>query len=115
MDYLKSAISHANANVAIIEMGASPLEPYNGDLAIEAIRQHLKFSILCASDPYAVYGLIKAYNLTPDIVTGVATNTLAGCELVENLCNVRALNLTDQKTTPEFKRILSKSLGIRLN
>ena len=115
IDYLKSAISHANANVAIIEMGASPLEPYNGDLAIEAIRQHLKFSILCASDPYAVYGLIKAYNLTPDIVTGVATNTLAGCELVENLCNVRALNLTDQKTTPEFKRILSKSLGIRLN
>lgn len=115
MVYLKNAISQANANVAVIEMGASPLEPYNGDLAIEAIKPHLKFSILCASDPYAVFGLMKAYNLTPNIVTGIATNTLAGCELVENLCNVRALNLIDQKVTPEFKKLLGKSLGIRLN
>ncbi len=61
------------------------------------------------------FDLMKAYNLTPNIVTGIATNTLAGCELVENLCNVRALNLIDQKTTPEFMRLLGKSLGIRLN
>ena len=115
INYLKNAISEVNANVAIIEMGASPLEPYNGDLAIEAIKPHLKFSILCASDPYAVFGLMKAYNLVPDIVTGIATNTIAGCELVENLCNVRALNLTDQKTSPELKKILGKSLGVRLN
>jgi len=113
--YLKNAISHANANVAVIEIGASPLEPYNGDLAIEAIKKHIKFTILCASDPYAVFGLIKAYNFKPDIVTGIATNTLAGCELVENLCNVKALNLIDQRTTKELKRMLSHSLRIKLN
>jgi len=113
--HLKNAISQANANVAVIEIGASPLEPYNGDLAIEAIRKNIKFTILCASDPYAVYGLMKAYNLKPDIVTGIATNTLAGCELVENLCNVKALNLIDQRTTKELKRMLSRNLRIKLN
>ncbi len=43
------------------------------------------------------FDLMKAYNLTPNILTGIATNTLAGYKLVENLCNVRALNLTDPK------------------
>jgi len=114
IEYLKSAISHVNAEVAIFEIGASPLEPYNGDLAINAIKDQIKCIILCASDPYAAYGLMKAYDIEPDIITGIATNTLAGRELVENLCNVRALNLIDHKTKPELIKILSNSLGMNL-
>lgn len=114
VDYLKNLISSVDADVAVIEIGASPLEPYNGDLAIEAIREYVKCIILCASDPYAVFGIMKAFNIKPDIVTGISTNTLGGRELVEKLCGVTALNLIDPKTTPSLKRILSKSFGFKL-
>jgi hypothetical protein len=112
--YLKNLISSANADVAVIEIGASPLEPYNGDLAIEVIREQIKCIILSASDPYAVYGLMKAFNIKPDVVTGISTNTLGGRELVEKLCDVTALNLIDPETTPRLKAILSKSFGFDL-
>ena len=110
-----NAVSHANADIAVIEIGASPLEPYNGDIAIEAIQEYVKCTILCASDPYAVYGIMKAYNFKPDIVTGVATNTIAGSQLVDKLCNVKALNIIDYRTIPTLKNILSSSLGFILN
>lgn len=114
ISYLKNLISSIDADVAVIEIGASPLEPYNGDLAIEAIREQIKCIILSASDPYAVFGLMKAFNIRPDIVTGVSTNTLGGRELVENLCDVTALNLIDPQTTPKLKHILNKSFGFTL-
>lgn len=114
VNYLKNLISSVNADVAVIEIGASPLEPYNGDLAIEAIREHVKCTVLSASDPYAVFGLMKAFDIVPDIVTGVSTNTLAGRELVEKLCHVTALNLINPLTTPKLKNILSQCFGFDL-
>ncbi len=111
---LTSRIEQEKADIAIIEIGASPLEPYNGDVAINAIRDQIKCTILSASDPYAVYGLMKAFDYSPDIVTGIATNTLAGISMVEKLCKVKALNLIDAKTTPELKEILTKKTGFKL-
>ncbi len=107
---LLNRISRAEADVAVIEIGASPLEPYNGDIAINTIRDQIKCTILSASDPYAVYGLMKAFDLVPDIVTGVATNTLAGVSMVEKLCKVRALNLIDPTTQPVLEEILKEAL-----
>ncbi len=112
--HLLSRIALQKADVAIIEIGASPLEPYNGDCAIEAIRDHVRCTILAASDPYAVYGLMKAFDFVPDIVTGIASNTLAGIEMVEKLCKVKALNLIDASTTGALKKILSKKTGLPL-
>ena len=97
--FIKNFISSVNADVAVVEVGASPLEPYNGDLAINAVKNHIKCVILCASDPYGAYGIMKAFNLMPDIVTGIATNTIAGRHLVQNLCDVRALDIIDPSTT----------------
>ena len=114
VNYLKDRISQVQADIAVIEIGASPLEPYNGDLAIEAIREHIKCIILSASDPYAVLGLMKAFNIKPDIVTGISTNTLAGRELVEKLCGIKALNLIDPETMPELKTTLNKALDLDL-
>ncbi len=112
LQQLLSRIASCHADIAIIEIGSSPLEPYNGDIAIEALREHVKCTVLAASDPYAVLGLMNAFNLTPDIVTGIATNTLAGINLVEKLCHVKALNLIDAETTPELKRILSSKTSV---
>ena len=108
---LLNKIAAERADVAIIEIGASPLEPYNGDIAINAIREHVKCTILSASDPYAVYGLMKAFDIVPDIVTGVTSNTLAGVRMVEQLCGVRALNLIDSTTTKRLKKILADTTG----
>ena len=115
LDLLMNKIAVVDADVAIVEIGASPLEPYNGDIAIETLRDHIKCVILSASDPYAVYGLMKAFNLVPDIVTGIASNTLAGIKMVERLCNVKALNLINSSTTKELKAILTAKTSLLLN
>lgn len=114
MEYMKNCISSVNADVAVIEIGASPIEPYNGDLAFAAIKDWVKCVVLCASDPYAVYGIMKAFKLKPDLVTGIATNTIAGRNLVENLSDVRALNIIDPSNTNELKRILSRKMKLKM-
>jgi len=110
-----SQIYQINADVAVIELGASPLEPYNGDIAFEELKDCIKCTVLCASDPYAVYGVMKSFKLRPDIVSGIATNTYAGSDLIEKLCGVKALNLIDPETAKELKEILSNKLGIPLH
>ena len=109
---LLSMIAATRADVAVIEIGASPLEPYNGDIAIEAIRKNVKCTILSASDPYAVLGVMKSFNLKPSLVSGPATNTLGGIELIHNLCDVKALNIIDVNLWPELERILMKKLAL---
>lgn len=111
---LLSRIQEIQADVAVIELGASPLEPYNGDIAFEELKNSVKCTVLCASDPYAVYGVMKSFNLKPDIVSGIATNTFAGAELIEKLCGVKALNLINPGTAAELRSILSKKLNIPL-
>lgn len=111
---LLSRINEVKADVAVIELGASPLEPYNGDIAFEEIKASVKCTVLCASDPYAVYGVMKSFDLRPDLVSGIATNTLAGAELIEKLCEVKALNLIDPDTSEALKVILSDKLKIHL-
>ncbi|WP_299215329.1 hypothetical protein [uncultured Aquimarina sp.] len=114
LSLLLSKIALQKADLAVIEIGASPLESYNGDIAINAIREQVKCVILSASDPYAVYGIMKAFDIIPDIVTGISTNTLAGRKMVEKLCNVKALNLIDSTTTTELKQILSSATGFSI-
>jgi hypothetical protein len=107
---LLSMMNSARADVAVVEVGASPMEPYNGDLAYEAIKDQVIFSVLCASDPYSVYGLMRAYGLEPDVVSGVTTNTLAGKELIERLCKVQALNIIDPEDRDAIERMVLKRL-----
>jgi len=57
---------------------------------------------------------MKAFNLKPDFVTGIATNTIAGRNLVENLCDVRALNILDPANTNELKSLLTEKLDLEL-
>ncbi|NNF59173.1 MAG: hypothetical protein HKN04_13140 [Rhodothermaceae bacterium] len=98
LGWLLARLAAAHPDVAVIEVGASPLEPYNGAAAIEALQDRIAFVMLAASDPYAAHGIIEAYGLRPDLICGRATNTHAGVELAERLCGVPALNLSE---TPE--------------
>ena len=69
---LLSLIARERADAVVIEIGASPLEPYNGDLAIKAIKKNVICTVLCASDPYAVLGVMQSFDLKPAIVSGPA-------------------------------------------
>ncbi|MBT8189252.1 MAG: DUF1611 domain-containing protein, partial [Bacteroidia bacterium] len=104
---LLSLIESCRADIAVIEIGASPLEPYNGAVAIDEIRNNLSCTILCASDPYAVYGVMKSFDIIPTVVSGASTNTLAGIELIEKLCKVPAINIIETDNLPPVRNILS--------
>jgi hypothetical protein len=112
LSQLLTRIAEAGADVVVAEAGASPLEPYNGATAIAAIEPNVRCLVLCASDPYAVAGVIGAFQKRPDLVAGAAANTKAGIELVEKLCDLKALDLLDKRSIPELRALLSKALGL---
>ncbi|MDX1395740.1 MAG: hypothetical protein R3195_15260 [Gemmatimonadota bacterium] len=108
--HLLARIQTSGVDAAVIEAGASPLEPYNGTAAITALKRSIAFTIMAASDPYAVLGVMEAFGATPDLVTGIAANTLAGIELVEHLTGVRAADVRDPVAAARLGPSLVSSL-----
>ena len=108
---LLGLVASTNSDVALLEIGASPLEPYNGDIAISHIIDHVNCTILCASDPYAVYGLMHSFGICPDLVSGPATNTRGGRDLVKRLCNVKPLNIVDPANKIELTEFILEHLN----
>jgi hypothetical protein len=103
---LLSQIQSTDADVLVAEAGASPMEPYNGTIGMEMIRDVTAFTILCASDPYAVIGVKEAFGIEPDLVAGPAANTTAAVELVKRFTGIRALNLLDRPSYTILKDML---------
>ena len=108
---LLGLIVEAKPDLVVAEAGASPLEPYNGDTALEQIQSSVVMTVLCASDPYSVVGIMRAYQmLRPDLVAGVATSTSAGVEVIEKLSGAKALNMLNPASIPELRRLLANAL-----
>ncbi len=108
---LLGLIVEARPDVVVAEAGASPLEPYNGDTALAEIEDSVVMNVLCASDPYAVVGIMRGYQMVqPDLVAGIATSTSAGVEVVEKLSGAKALNILDPASIPELRRLLANAL-----
>ena len=108
---LLSRMAQPPADVAVVEIGASPLEPYNGAVAVEELQDALAMTVLCASDPYAVLGLETAFDmLAPDLVTGIATNTAGGIGLLEQLTDLPAFNIRDHATHDRLDALLRDRL-----
>jgi hypothetical protein len=107
--YLISRVAALEPDVLVVEAGASPLEPYNGEAAIDALHKQVRMVCLSASDPYSVVGVQTAFGLMPDLITGPATNTTAGVELVEKLTGIQAMNLMDPSALPELRQLLAST------
>jgi hypothetical protein len=112
LSYLLSLITREKPDVVVAEAGASPLEPYNGAIAKEMIRDHVKFKLLCAQDPYAVLGVQHAFQRSPDLVAGGAANTEAAIALVHKLSGLPALNLVDPANRDKLGDMLRKALDL---
>lgn len=110
LQVLCSKLAAAEADVVVAEAGASPLEPYNGELAVGMLSEQVCATVLCASDPYAVVGVISAFGWRPDLVSGRATSTSAGVALVEKLVGIRALNMFDADVSAKLHPFLSEHL-----
>lgn len=104
-------IAATGATVAVIEAGASPLETYNGGTLVEMLGEHIKFTFLAASDPYAVVGIQEAWGRTFDLVTGPTTNTKAGVQLVHKLSGLPALDILDYATHSSVRQRLADAVG----
>jgi hypothetical protein len=113
LDHLLSRLAEGEPDVVVVECGSSPLEPYNVDLAVEVLRPHVRCTVLCASDPYAVLGVAEAFDATPDLIAGRATSTTAGIELVERLSGgVRGLDLLEADAHASLDALLVDRLGL---
>ncbi len=113
LGHLFALVEEADVDVLVAEAGASPLEPYNGEAAVEGVRDALRLTVLCASDPYAVLGVQAAFEVTPDLVSGRAAATDAGIELAERLTGIRTLSLMGPASRDELDPILSAALTDR--
>lgn len=113
MEPLLRRMAASGATAAVIEAGASPLEPYNGGELVELLGDAVAYTILAASDPYAVVGIQTAWNRTVDLIAGPASNTLAGVALVHELTGLPALDLLDTHTHDSLRQRLADSVGPR--
>jgi hypothetical protein len=111
LELLRSKLAAAEPDVVVIEAGASPLEPYCGDVAMRVLHDQVVMTVLCASDPYAVFGVTQAFGMKPDLVSGRATSTEAGIRLIEKLVGVPALNVVNPGTGPELAAFVNEQLG----
>jgi len=107
---LLSMIARENPDVVVVEAGASPFEPYNGSIVLEEIKDNICLTVLCVSDPYAVVGVIKGFGITPDLISGVATNTSAGLELINKLTGIPALSLINDENQNQLRQLLQEKL-----
>jgi len=112
LPYLLSLIAKDKPDVVVAEAGASPLEPYNGAIAKEMIRDKVKFKLLCAQDPYAVVGVQHAFQRSPDLVAGGAANTDAAIALVKKLSGLPALNLMEPASREQLGDMLRQALDL---
>jgi hypothetical protein len=112
LNLLLGQIAESGPEVLVAEAGASPLEPYNGDVAVAELRDLVRFTVLCASDPYAVVGVTKGFGFEPNLVAGVASSTSAGVEVIRRLAEQPALNLMDTGSNQELDQMLKHCLGI---
>ena len=109
---LLGRIAAEQPHALVAEAGASPLEPYNGDIAVNLLRDLVRCTVLCASDPYAVVGVTRGFGFDPDLVAGVAASTSAGVDVIKKLTGRPALNALDVRSHAELDRILTERLGL---
>jgi hypothetical protein len=109
---LLSLVAAREPDVVVAEAGASPLEPYNGEVILEELKENIRCTVLCASDPYAVVGVIKGFGFDPDVIAGIATNTTAAVELVRRLTGQEAFSFLIPEESDDAFEVIRKRLGV---
>ena len=109
---LLNHINERKPDLLVVEAGASPIEPYNGEALVDELGDNIVCTVLCASDPYSVVGVQQAFGVTPDLVTGPATTTSAAVDLVRKLTGLKGINILDPDMKQPFREFLFDKLKI---
>jgi hypothetical protein len=105
-------VAAGEPDVVVAEAGASPLEPYNGEIVMEELADNIACTVLCASDPYAVSGVIKGFGYKPDVIAGIATNTTSSVELIKKLTGQEAFSFLIPEESHDAFAVISERLGL---
>jgi hypothetical protein len=95
-------------DVVVVEIGASPMEPYNGAVAMQQLRPHVCLTLLAASDLYAALGASEHLDMRPDLIVGRVASTSAGIAIVERETGVPTLNPLDLEALPRLDTVLAR-------
>ncbi len=109
---LLALVASRQPDVVVAEAGASPLEPYNGEIVLEELGENIRCTVLCASDPYAVSGVIAGFGYEPDVVAGMAANTTASVELVRKLTGHRGFSFMIPEESDDAFALIRQRLGL---
>ncbi len=109
LERLLELVAAASPDVVVAEAGASPLEPYNGETVLERLQHRVRCTVLCASDPYAVAGVITGFGRAADLVSGPAVNTSSGVALVRRLSGLPTCNVRDPDDLDVMARVLERT------
>jgi hypothetical protein len=108
VDRMLRLLADQPADVVVAEIGASPMEPYNGAVAMRQLQPHVCLTLLAASDLYAALGATEHLGLRPDLIVGRVASTSAGIAIVERETAVPTLNPLDLETLPVLDAVLAR-------
>jgi hypothetical protein len=108
---LLGSLADEPVDVAVVEAGASPLEPYNGAAVRKLLDHCTRMTVLCVSDPYAAPGIARAFALEPDLVGGVACNTDAGRALIRQLSGFPTIGIFEEGAHATLDELLEARFG----
>jgi hypothetical protein len=108
VDRMLRLLADQPVDVVVAEIGASPMEPYNGDVAMRLLRPHVCLTLLAATDLYAALGASEHLDLRPDLVVGRVASTSAGITIVERATGVPTLNPLDLEALPRLDAMLAR-------
>lgn len=109
---LLARIENEQADVVVVEIGASPLEPYNGKIAMDLIRPNVVATILCTMDPYGITGAIESFGVQPDFIGGWVAGNSAGRDLVRRLTGLEAIDPREEDLRRRLKSRLLAALEV---
>ena len=95
LEHVLALVQNLRPDVLVVEIGASPFEPYNGWIALERLLPHCRLHVLCAADAYAARGLVSMLDRPPDVVAGPAANTAPARDLVHAITGLPCLDIRD--------------------
>ena len=110
MARLMSLAAAKGADVFVGEIGASPLEPYNGLTALSTLAPHLRLLALAASDAYAAKGFLETVPFRPDILTGPVANTEASVALAKTMTGLDVVDLSSAEDLQALAILLQRNL-----
>ncbi len=111
MAALFKRIAATDADIFVGEIGASPLEAYNGMTVVNYLKPHVRLLALVANDGYAARGFQETVPCTPDFVTGPAANTASSAALVRTLTGLKVLDLGGDEDVDALRELLRNKLG----